>query len=273
MTTPDLEPLAALEAAYERGLAAERAGDRETAAAAFREVLSLDPEDRGGASVRLASLGCGPAPDRAPPAYVATLFDQNAELFDLMLVERLGYHAPLQLREMLEARGRTRLGRLLDLGCGTGLAGESLEDMAEHLTGVDLSEGMIAVAHEKEVYHDLYVGDAEGFLEGAEGERWDAIVATDVLPYLGEVAPLFALAGRRLNPGGLFAFSTESAPEAAFGDRGWVVGPHQRFAHAPGPLQAALEAAGFGGVEMLPIVVRHEQGAPVPGLMVLADRI
>lgn len=271
MSAPD--PLAALEEAYERGLACERAGDLAGAAAAFGDVLRLDPEDRGGAVVRLAALGLGPQPDRAPPAYVATLFDQNAELFDLMLVERLGYHAPMELREMLEARGRTRLGRLLDLGCGTGLAGESLEDMAEHLTGVDLSEGMLAVADEKEIYHALFVGDAEGFLAAAEGQVWDAIVATDVLPYLGAVEALFALAARRLRPGGLLAFTTESAPEAAFGGRGWIVGPHQRFAHAPGPLRAALEAAGFGAVEMIPIVVRHEEGAPAPGLMALADRI
>lgn len=273
MTAPEPDSDAALEAAYERGLTCERAGDADGAAEAFREVLRLDPQDRGGAAVRLAALGLGPQPDRAPPAYVATLFDQNAELFDLMLVERLGYHAPLELREMLEARGRTRLGRLLDLGCGTGLAGESLEDMAEHLTGVDLSEGMIAVAHEKEVYHDLYIGDAEGFLAAAEGQTWDAVVATDVLPYLGDVAPLFALAAQRLSQGGLFAFSTESAPETAFEGRAWIVGPHQRFAHAPQPLRAVLEAAGFGAIEMLPIVVRHEEGAPVPGLMVLADRL
>ena len=42
-----------------------------------------------GASVRLAAMGRAPAPDAAPPAYVATLFDQNAASFDDMLVDQL----------------------------------------------------------------------------------------------------------------------------------------------------------------------------------------
>lgn len=261
---------AALEEAYERGLACERAGDLDGAAAAYAQVLAIDPEDRGGAAVRLAALGLGAHPDRASPAYVATLFDQHAEIFDTMLVEQLGYHTPLELREMLRERGRVELGRVLDLGCGTGLTGESLEDMAEHLTGVDLSEGMIEIADEKEVYDALYVGDAEAFLEGAS-ERWDLIAATDVLPYLGGVERLFALSAARLSPGGMLAFSTETLPSEIFAGRGFMVGPRQRFAHAPGHLRAALKAAGFGPVEMVEIVVRHEEGAPVPGHMVFAE--
>ena len=68
----------ALAAAYNRGLEAERAGDRETAAKAYRESLRIDPADRGGAAIRLAGLGLGATPTRAPEAYVATLFDQHS---------------------------------------------------------------------------------------------------------------------------------------------------------------------------------------------------
>ena len=39
-------------------------------------------------------MGRADAPERAPDAYVATLFDQNAEHFDDMLVEQLGYAVP-----------------------------------------------------------------------------------------------------------------------------------------------------------------------------------
>jgi predicted TPR repeat methyltransferase len=130
---------------------------------------------------------------------------------------------------------------------------------------------MLGVADEKGAYDDLYVGDAEGFLEVSD-ETWDLIVATDVLPYLGGVEALAARAAQRLAPGGVFAFSTETLPEPAFGGRGWTVGPGQRFAHHPAYLRTTLAAAGFAPVEMEEIVVRYDEGRPVAGHLVIARR-
>ena len=262
----------ALAAAYDRGRAAEARGDLAAAADAFAEMLRLDPEDRCGVAVRLAAHGLADAPEKAPPAYVATLFDQNAETFDAMLVDQLGYHVPMMIREALAARGLGPFARLLDLGCGTGLTGESLRDLAAHRTGVDLSEGMLAVADDKDVYDELYVGDAEGFLVASEGESWDLIAATDVLPYLGPVEGLFAAAAARLAPGGVFAFSTETMAPEAFAGRAWTIGPKRRYAHDPQKVRAALSAACMAEIACETIVVRHEEGAPVPGTLVLARR-
>ncbi len=72
----------ALAEAYNRALALEKSGDFDAAAAAYAQVLALDPEDHGGAAVRLASMGRGDTPEKAPDAYVATLFDQHAEVFE-----------------------------------------------------------------------------------------------------------------------------------------------------------------------------------------------
>ena len=262
----------ALAEAYARGLAAERGGDASAAVAAFREALALDPADHGGVALRLAALGAAPAPEKAPPAYVATLFDQHAEVFDGMLVDQLGYHAPMRIRERFQALGLGPFGRLLDLGCGTGLVGESLEDMAAHRTGVDLAEGMLEIADEKEVYDALFVGDAEGFLAAAEDEVWDLITAADVLPYLGETDALFAAVARRLAPGGLFVFSTETAPDSAFDGRSWLVLPQRRYAHAFTAVEGGLAAAGLAVLEAEPIVVRYEEGRPSPGHLVIARK-
>jgi predicted TPR repeat methyltransferase len=261
----------ALAAAYEAGLAAEKAGDVAAAAAHFGRALALDPSDRGGVSVRLAGLGCAEPPPRAPEAYVVTLFDQHAEAFEDILVDQLGYATPADLRMAFERLGVGRVGRLLDLGCGTGLAAEALGDLADHLTGVDLSEGMLDVAFQKEIYDDLFVGDAEGFLEASE-ESWDAIVATDVFPYVGAVETLIGLASARLSPGGLFAFSTERATPAALAGRPWMVGPLHRYAHDDAWLLARLADAGLSPLSVEDVVVRWDEGAPVQGALIVARK-
>ncbi len=268
----------ALCAAYDRGLAAEKAGDVETAAAAYRDLLAIDPFDRVGASVRLACLGRGAAPEKAPDAYVAALFDQHAEVFDSLLVEQLGYDAPLQLRDLVAALGAQdgpqRFARMLDLGCGTGLAAEAFEDRADWRVGVDISEEMIAVAGEKDVYSALYVGEVVAFLKSAaESEApFDLVVATDVLPYIGDLSALFEGVAARLAPGGLFGFSTETLPEAAFAGAGYKVGPKHRFAHQTSYIEATLAANAVDPLRSETIIVRYDEGAPIHGHLIVAAR-
>lgn len=263
MTEEELERLAE---AYERGLAAEKAGDREAAALAYRVCLTLDPDDRGGVAVRLAAMGAGPAPDRAPPAYVATLFGQHAESFEMTLVHSLGYAIPDAIADRLAGLGLGPFRRGLDLGCGTGLVAEALEGRVAAWDGVDLADGMLALAEEKDLYAGLFSGDAEGFLETAEAGAYDLIVAADVLPYLGRLDGLIAAAGRALAPGGAVALSTESGAAAA---GGWAVGPHQRFAHDPVYLTGLLAAAGVETRSLTPETIRYETGRPVPGHLVI----
>ncbi|MBK0400350.1 methyltransferase domain-containing protein [Limibaculum sp. M0105] len=269
--TDDDTPLAR---AYNRALRLEKAGRHDEAAAAYREVLALDPADHGGAAVRLAAMARGEAPDGAPPAYVATLFDQQAEAFEGILVDRLGYGVPGLIAARLAGR---RFARVLDLGCGTGLVAEALaEGLPEsvgYIAGVDLSEGMLGVADDKGLYDDLYLGDVAEFLaaeDAEDGAPFDLIVAADVLPYLGGVEALFEGAAQNLEPGGLLVFSTETLAAASFGGRPWKVGPRHRYAHDLAYLQAALAAAGFAVDEAEPITVRFEEGAPVPGHLMVA---
>lgn len=266
------DPEDTLAEAYERGLAHEKAGRLDEAAGAYREVLALNPADPGGAAVRLAAMGRGDAPAKAPAAYVATLFDQHAEVFDGILVDQLGYAVPMMMRERCQALSLGPFERMLDLGCGTGLSAEAMEDVASHITGVDLAEGMIEMSDEKDLFHDLYVADAERFLADTDLPSWDLIAATDVLPYLGDARALFEGAYLRLVPGGHFIFSTETESETALAGRDWMITPHHRYAHALAYVEAVLAAAGLVVVEATDIVVRHEMGAPIAGHLVIATR-
>lgn len=258
----------ALAEAYNRALALEKAGDVEAAVAAYHEVLAIDPEDHGGAAVRIAALGRGEAPPKAPDAYVETLFDQHAESFEDILVEQLGYAVPVLVRQRLQELNLGPFKHMLDLGCGTGLTGGTLRDMVDDITGIDISENMVEIAHEKDLYETLYVAEVEDFLEDNDDEPFDLITATDVLPYLGALEPLFFGAAENMVPGGIFIFSSETLP--ASDGRSYIVGPHQRFLHSEAYIRTRLAETGFDLVEITEINVRMQDGRPSPGHLVIA---
>lgn len=263
----------ALAEAYNRALALEKAGDIDAAVKAYEEVLAIDPDDHGGATVRIAALGRGEAPPKAPDAYVETLFDQHAEAFEDILVEQLGYSVPMMVRQRLQALGLGPFKRLLDLGCGTGLTGGALRDVVDDMTGIDISEKMVEIAHEKDLYETLYVAELEDFLEDNDDEPFDLVTATDVLPYLGALEPLFFGAAENMTDGGIFIFSSETMAEEVMNGRPFIVGPHQRFVHSEAYVRERLTATGFELVEITDINVRMQDGNPSPGHLVVAKKI
>ena len=263
---------ARLEQFYNLGLSLEKEGKFDEAAEAYRQALEADPDDFGGIKIRLASINRGETPKTASKAYVATLFDQNADMFDYILVDQLGYDVPLQLREqLLKVFPDATYEKMLDLGCGTGLSADALNDLTSDKTGVDLSENMIEIAHEKGDYQHLFVGDAVEFVK-CSNEEWNLIIATDVLPYMGDINVFFDKLSRRLAPEGIFGFSTETLTDRAFGGSDYKVGPHQRFAHHENYIRKELVKNGMECVSVNNIVVRAEQGEPVHGQLFVAQK-
>ena len=256
--------------AYNRALALEKEGRLAEAAEAYREVLALDPEDHGGAEVRLAATGFGDTPLKAPGAYVETLFDQHADDFEDILVEQLGYCVPMTIRQRFQALALGPFRRMLDLGCGTGLGADALDDMADDITGLDISENMVEIAYEKGLYDTLFVAEVEEFLEESDETPFDLVIAADVLPYLGTLDALFQGAAANMETGGIFAFSAETLPEERLKGAGYAVGPHHRFGHSLAYIETGLKNAGFETVEVTDINVRMENGKPTPGYLVIA---
>ncbi|MDR3514683.1 MAG: methyltransferase [Azospirillaceae bacterium] len=199
------------------------------------------------------------------PAYVRALFDRYADRFDHDLVGTLHYQVPALLVGALTTRldGRRDL-RVLDLGCGTGLAGAAVRPLARVLSGIDLSPRMIDKARQRAIYDALAVGDLQEGLAGAA--IWDLILAADVLVYLGDLTPVFAGVARALAPGGLFAGTVERLDAAA----GWQLGESRRFAHSVAHLRQAAAAAGLDLADPAPIVPRHDRGQPVSGWLFVA---
>nr|WP_295114263.1 methyltransferase domain-containing protein [uncultured Caulobacter sp.] len=204
-----------------------------------------------------------PGIDKAPAAYVEALFDGFAERFDHQLVDMLGYEAPALLAELV-ASHRQQFDRILDLGCGTGLAGPHLKRFGGRLIGVDLSSGMLAKAAERGGYYALVQDEAVAFLESHPG-AFDLIVSADVLIYFGELGPLFSAAAAALPTGGLLAVSTE------LGQDGWTLLPSARYAHGDAYVRAS--ASGFRILERQEIPLRREGADVTVGCLYLLERI
>jgi predicted TPR repeat methyltransferase len=252
------------EGRFAQAEALAEAGDRAGAAAAYRAYLALDPADSMGAALRLALLDSA-TPAAMPQAYVRRLFDDYAPRFDAALVDRLSYRAPEALRAAVAeiAPGR-RFARMLDLGCGTGLAGAAFRDCVSVLDGVDLSAAMVAEARRKDLYDKLAVAEMAEFL-GTTSERNDLVVAADVLVYVGDLAPLLAAIARATQPDALVAFTLQRHDGP-----GYRLGTDHRYSHGAEYVRTA--ASGFAVLRLADVSVRREKDADVPGLLAILHR-
>jgi len=205
---------------------------------------------------------------RSDAGYVRHLFDQFSSDYDARMVGELGYAAPRILRELatfvMPALHDGALN-ILDLGCGTGLAGAAFRQVAKRLDGIDLSPSMVDRARRRGVYDRLSVGDVEAIPNG--GERYDLIVAADTLVYLGDLSPVFAAAHRVLKPAGFF-LSTVEKDEG----EGFALGPKRRWRHSEDYLKAAAKAAGFEIAGVVACSPRTEGSIAVDGLAVALQK-
>lgn len=248
------------------GIALQESGQYEEAIKWIRAALEIRP-DFAPTQYLLASLEGGNVPEQAPPEYVRELFDKYAHKFDQHLTQGLEYRTPTLLDRLLRqvlSSGSTAGGGMavLDLGCGTGLCGPLLRDLAARLVGIDLSPGMIEKAHEKAVYDELAVADAVATLEAAP-QTYDLVIAADVFPYIGRVDEVFRACRGALRNDGLFAFSTEADESIDT----YVLRPTNRYAHAAAYLRQEAARAGFVEAGFESVVLRKDRGKPVDGYL------
>ena len=260
------------------GAVREKLGDRDGAIAAFARAADADPQDAQGARLQVARLRPEPSGAAPPPmseAYVRRLFDQYAGRYDTALTEHLRYRGPDILLEavtrvMREASRPLRFEAMLDLGCGTGLAGAVFRPFAGRLVGIDLAPAMIAKAEAKRIYDRTAVASFEDFLAEAAlaPDRYDLVLAADAFVYVNDLTPVVAGIAEVLKSGGLLAFTAET-----HGGDGVKLLPTLRFAHGEAHIRAVLAAAGLTVRHLAQTSVRSEKGVPVDGLVVVATAL
>jgi predicted TPR repeat methyltransferase len=203
------------------------------------------------------------ATPRCDAGYVRHLFDQFSADYDSRMLEQLAYAGPQILARLaaLTMPGRAGLA-ILDLGCGTGLAGAAFRPLATRLDGVDLSPAMLQKARARGIYDRLLLADLETAL-AEDGPAYDLILAADTLVYLGDLAAVFRGAAGRLAQDGYLLFTAEAKP-----GQGFELGPKRRWRHSEAYLRETAAASGLVVAGLLAASPRREAGLAVEGFAV-----
>jgi predicted TPR repeat methyltransferase len=225
----------------------------------LQRTIELDPEHTA-ARHMLAALS-GETPDNTPQQFVTNLFDQYSNSFETDLINRLEYRIPTQLRKLFSeyVPVGTRLSKVIDLGCGTGLSGQAFHDIADYLAGIDISKNMLEHAKGKEIYDALHVGDLCEQLQQFP-DLFDLFIAADVMIYIGNLKPLFSTVSGKTSPGGYFAFSVESQQHNDF-----TLQPTGRYAHATAYISRLAVAYDFTVIAQKQVGIRKEGNTWIPG--------
>lgn len=239
----------------------------QTAKFYLEKALALRPDNKP-LQHTLAAISGDQSVKAASSEYIANLFDQYADHFETHLLTSLEYQVPHLLDNIIQKQLAPKEKSLtcLDLGCGTGLMGEKLKRHASTLTGVDLSQKMLAIAKEKQLYDQLACMDITTYL-AKHRQRFDLITAADVFVYQGDLDEIFNQASLALIPGGYFLFSTEEAAGEDF-----LLSKSGRFFHSPSYIHRLAENHGFTLLHEAAAATRKQRHEAAPGRIYLLKK-
>jgi 2-polyprenyl-6-hydroxyphenyl methylase/3-demethylubiquinone-9 3-methyltransferase len=147
--------------------------------------------------------------------------------------------------------------RVLDIGCGGGLLAEPLARLGADVLGADPVRRNIEVAriHAAEQGLDIDYRCASAEVLDAAGERFDVVLAMEVVEHVADIGLFIETCGRMTRSGGLVVVATLNRTLRAFAlaviGAEYVLGWLPRGTHdwrkfvTPGELCAALRRAGL----------------------------
>ena len=209
-------------------------------------------------SQRLLSGIAGTTDEANNASYAEKLFDAFAETYD----ETLDKLTPQIINQFIETHGIV-CGKVLDLGCGTGLAAFKLKHEKNHFDGVDVSANMLEQARSKNLYDNLYHADIIDFLNTHKLKDYDLITAFDVFCYFGDLAPIF----KKLKGQNVW-FSVEAADNERA--QNFYSTPTGRYKHKRSYLEKLLRELKFSSVEFYELALRQENSEDVMGWLIEA---
>jgi len=237
------------------------------AEACYKEVFRIEPNDAT-AKYFIAMMKGDDSIKHSPDAYVQELFDGYADTFDDHLIGKLQYKTPELIANMVKKHVAVEAKyKILDLGCGTGLAGVHLADISKFMVGVDLSEKMIKKAKHRGIYNELYATGINQFFDERDYQP-EIVVSADVFVYIGDISDVFESVSKAMDMGGVFVFSTEDTEE---GEK-YLLRESGRFAHNEKYIHVLAKKYGFEFIDNQKTIIRYEAEKPIHGQVYLLKR-
>jgi len=150
------------------------------------------------------------------------------------------------------------------------------------MVGMDLSPKMVEITKSTGFYNEVFIEDIHTTLVRLveKAVRVDLVLSADTFIYVGQIDRCFQQCGRVLRSGGLFAFSVEVVGEedvtttttTTTTTMGFRLLRSGRYAHSHSYIQRLCGEHGFGVKIKREIVVRMEQGDPIPGLVYVIEK-
>ena len=246
------EKLEISQAISETLLLLHRGGQKEYAEKIAANWVKSYPENHFARHVLAALTGEKIETDKI---YTENLFELFADNYELVM-SLLDYSVPMAMGRIL---GNAQ-GTIVDLGCGSGLAGKALKTPQNQIIGVDISQKMLEKAKEKNIYSDLICMYIADYLKTRPCA--DYFIAADVFNYLGDLSEIIALLKNKK-----ICFSVETSAECP----DYQLSSSGRYLHNPEYIQKLLQENGFSNIYEEDIALRKEDGLPVQGKIYFAQ--
>ena len=237
---------------YNLGCCYLRTNQRAKAKDAFLRALKLKPNDADSlfmlSALEPAAVPPNQRPSRMPAKTIIDFFGGLAARYDA--IELANHYAGGRvcfdaLKSFVD--GRTAL-RVVDLGCGTGIASRPWRALAAHITGIDFTPAMVGAAQAVKLndtsLFDEVLGEDLTNLDATHlplGQA-DIILCCNVAQFVGDVQPMLQTLAARIKMGALIALTIEPFNTAA----GYAVNIDTgRFGHHPEAIKKMLQSLGL----------------------------
>ena len=187
--------------------------------------------------------------------YSQALFDNFAATYEQTLND-INYQLPQKIKELI---GEVE-GTILDLGCGTGLMAEALKSPKNQFVGVDISEKMLQLAQEKNLYQELHQADIIDYLSRHKPRIVSLILSSDTFCYFKDLKDIIKLTNKTPICFSIEVFKGETHRSLT-----------GRYKHNPDEVNQILTRCGYTHIKRHPLTLRYESGSPVEGMIFVAD--
>ena len=173
----------------------------------------------------------------------AESYEKNLQNINYAVVDKIvEFYAPFK-------------GKILDLGCGTGLLGAKIKTAENEIIGIDISENMLKFATAKNVYQQLINQDIAEYLQNKQPD-FDCVTAADVFCYFGDLEAIIkSVYPTRL----IFSIENDETTDK------FILQANGRYKHNPEYVKQTLQNVGYTYINASDVILRQENGKDVNG--------